>query len=218
MMRVKDVMSRELVTIGPETTVEEAIQIATDNAVSGLPVVDEQDRLLGIVTEFSFLQSVVEPSVLFSPVGEVMTRDFQVIPERMPLRRCMTCGAALLPFALLGAALVDSLPGLLAAWALAGAGMSLVQTPAGRVVEASCNKADRSAFFSAQFSLTHGAWLVAYPTAGGVGAWLGLGAAFAVTAIAASRSSPRSSRSRRLARTTSTTACGRGSPRSRCSP
>jgi MFS family permease len=103
--------------------------------------------------------------------------------RRVSLRSSMLAGAALLPVALVGGALAGDLTGLMGAWLLAGLGMSLVQTPAGRVIEASCNAADRPAFFSAHFSLSHAAWLIAYPIAGWIGAYAGLGVAFAVMAV-----------------------------------
>ncbi len=104
---------------------------------------------------------------------------------RVSLRSNMLCGAALLPFALGTGSLAGSMTGLIAAWLLAGAAMALVQTAAGRVIDASCNPTDRSAFFSAHFSLSHAAWLVAYPLAGWTGAIAGMSAAFAVTASGA---------------------------------
>ena len=103
----------------------------------------------------------------------------------LSLRACVAGGALLLPLAIGAAALAPTLPALLLGWALAGAGMSLVQTPAGRVLEASCNPADRAAYFAAHFSLSHAAWLVGYPLAGLVGARLGLDAAFVVAAVGA---------------------------------
>lgn len=102
------------------------------------------------------------------------------ILRKVSLRTNMLVGAALLPIALVAGALADDLLGLMAAWLLAGTGMSLVQTGAGRVIEASCNASDRPAFFSAHFSLSHAAWLLAYPLAGWIGAAAGFGAAFAV--------------------------------------
>ena len=105
--------------------------------------------------------------------------------RRISLRSNMFGGAALLPFALLAGAFAGGQTGLMAAWLVVGVGMSLVQTATGRVVEASCSPADRSALFSAHFSLSHAAWLVAYPLAGWIGAAAGLGAAFAVTSVSA---------------------------------
>jgi len=73
------------------------------------------------------------------------------------------------------AADVPSLGALIPLWFLVGFGWSLVQTPAGRVLNRSSEPADRSAYFSAQFALSHACWLIAYPVAGFLGAALGIG-------------------------------------------
>lgn len=50
MTAARDIMTRDVVTIPPETSVEEAAEIMSEHEISGLPVV-ENDKLLGIVTE-----------------------------------------------------------------------------------------------------------------------------------------------------------------------
>jgi len=57
-MRAKDVMSVEVVTVGPDDSVEHAAGLMLEHRVSGLPVVDEKDALLGIVTEGDLLHRV----------------------------------------------------------------------------------------------------------------------------------------------------------------
>jgi predicted MFS family arabinose efflux permease len=94
------------------------------------------------------------------------------------VRTQMLYGSALLPVGLVLAAFASGLSALLLAWIVIGSGMSLVQTAAGRVIEASCNAGDRPAFFSAHFSLSHAAWLFAYPLAGWVGAAAGMDLVF----------------------------------------
>jgi len=59
--------------------------------------------------------------------------------------------------------------GLALLWAIIGFASSLVLTTSGRLITRSCHKADRSAFFSANFALSHLMWLLCYPLAG----WLG---------------------------------------------
>lgn len=51
-------------------------------------------------------------------------------------------------------------------WAIIGFASSLVLTTSGRLVTRSCRKADRSAYFSANFALSHLMWLICYPLAG----------------------------------------------------
>lgn len=105
--------------------------------------------------------------------------------KRGSLRSIVLMGSALLPAALAAGSTAVRLASLMAAWLVLGAGMSLVQTAAGRIVEASCNPADRSAYFAAHFSLSHANWLVAYPLAGWTGAYFGLNTAFALASTIA---------------------------------
>ena len=43
-------MSKEVISIGPDSSVEDAAKILSDNSISGLPVVEE-GKLVGIVSE-----------------------------------------------------------------------------------------------------------------------------------------------------------------------
>ncbi len=48
-VRVVDIMSYPIISVGPETTVDEALQIMASNGLRRLPVIDE-GRLVGVVT------------------------------------------------------------------------------------------------------------------------------------------------------------------------
>jgi len=50
MLKVKDIMSRDVETLDPDTSVEEAAKILSETGISGLPVV-EDGNLVGIVSE-----------------------------------------------------------------------------------------------------------------------------------------------------------------------
>ena len=50
MLIAEEIMTKEVVTVTPDTSVEDAARIMSDNNVSGLPVV-ESGELLGIVSE-----------------------------------------------------------------------------------------------------------------------------------------------------------------------
>ncbi|MDX2142320.1 MAG: CBS domain-containing protein [Rhodospirillaceae bacterium] len=51
------VMNRNVVTITPETSIRAAARVMATNRISGLPVVDDEGRLLGIVSEIDLLRS-----------------------------------------------------------------------------------------------------------------------------------------------------------------
>ncbi len=55
-----DIMTRDVVTVRPETTVTQAAQLLLRHKFGCLPVVDEQGKLVGIVTEHDFLRLLVE--------------------------------------------------------------------------------------------------------------------------------------------------------------
>ena len=55
-MHAKDVMTKTVISVGPEDTILRAIRLMLQNKVSGLPVVDGSGRLVGMVTEGDFLR------------------------------------------------------------------------------------------------------------------------------------------------------------------
>ncbi|HXF99104.1 MAG TPA: CBS domain-containing protein [Gaiellaceae bacterium] len=61
-MRVKDVMTREVVTARPETTLKEVARLLAEHRISGMPVVDEDGKILGVVSEADILAKERGPS------------------------------------------------------------------------------------------------------------------------------------------------------------
>lgn len=51
MLTAKDVMSKEPITARPDQDVLEAARIMIENKINGLPVVDSEGRLAGIITQ-----------------------------------------------------------------------------------------------------------------------------------------------------------------------
>jgi CBS domain-containing protein len=80
-MKARDIMTRPVVRIGPGTPVREAIVLLTEHCVAALPVVGEEDAVLGVFTEADALRSGVAgegpaPDVL---VGSVMTTPAETV-------------------------------------------------------------------------------------------------------------------------------------------
>jgi CBS domain-containing protein len=107
-MKAIDVMTRRVVSVTPQTPVLTAIRLMLQNRISGLPVVDASDNIVGVVTEGDFLRRAESGTerrrsrwleLLLGPgrlaeeyadthgrkVGEVMTPDPQTIAEDTPL-------------------------------------------------------------------------------------------------------------------------------------
>ena len=55
-MQAKDVMTSWVATIGPQATVREAAKLMAERRISAVPVVDDKDRLVGIVSEGDLLR------------------------------------------------------------------------------------------------------------------------------------------------------------------
>jgi CBS domain-containing protein len=58
-LTVERVMSRNIVTLKPDDTIFDAAQLMLDHKVSGLPVLDDHDRLVGILTESDIFKMLV---------------------------------------------------------------------------------------------------------------------------------------------------------------
>src|ERR1700732_3264587 len=54
-MRALDVMTRTVITANPETPRREAARVFAEDHISGAPVVDDEGRLLGMITEGDLL-------------------------------------------------------------------------------------------------------------------------------------------------------------------
>ncbi len=55
-MRAHQIMTRQVITVGPETSIAEAAETMLQYHVSGLPVVDTAGKLVGIVSEGDFIR------------------------------------------------------------------------------------------------------------------------------------------------------------------
>ena len=55
-MRVKDVMTKKVVSVSPQATVAEALDTMTRSNLSGLPIIDAAGALVGVVSEADFLR------------------------------------------------------------------------------------------------------------------------------------------------------------------
>ncbi|RDI51386.1 CBS domain-containing protein [Microvirga subterranea] len=51
MLTAADVMTRAVVTVRPKTSIHEIAKLLCDHHISGVPVVDDEEQLLGIVSE-----------------------------------------------------------------------------------------------------------------------------------------------------------------------
>jgi len=60
-MKAKEIMNKDVITIRKDSTIEEIAKLLTDNKISGVPVVDEESHIIGMVTQKDLLYKDVEP-------------------------------------------------------------------------------------------------------------------------------------------------------------
>ena len=53
MLTAKDIMTKDVITVTPETSIEDLSALLVEHAISGVPVVDRSGALYGIITETS---------------------------------------------------------------------------------------------------------------------------------------------------------------------
>jgi acetoin utilization protein AcuB len=95
-MFVKDRMTQNPVTVTPETSVSEALNLMRQHKVRRMPVVDKQGHLAGIVAEKDLLYASPSPATSLNvyeigyllsklKVKEIMAKDVVTVTENVPL-------------------------------------------------------------------------------------------------------------------------------------
>lgn len=105
-MRIEEIMTPDVITVGPETAIHRAARLMVDHGVSGLPVVDERGAVVGIVSEGDLIIRqkgreqrswwklfFEDPEALArayqkktgTTVGDVMTREVISVSPRRPI-------------------------------------------------------------------------------------------------------------------------------------
>lgn len=74
-IKVSDFMTKKVVSVSPEMFLSEAAQILSQNSFNGVPVVDDKNKLLGILTEYDLIQ---RGSSLHIPTFLKLIKEFEV--------------------------------------------------------------------------------------------------------------------------------------------
>ena len=72
-LKVKDYMTKDLITFKPKQSVEEVVETLIEHKISGGPVVNENNELIGIISEGDCIKQISESRYYNSP-----TQDSQV--------------------------------------------------------------------------------------------------------------------------------------------
>ncbi len=75
-MKVKDLMTSKVITVRPNATIEQVADILHQYHFTGVPVVDDQTRLLGVIMERDFITA---DSKLYLPTYVKMLKDLDFV-------------------------------------------------------------------------------------------------------------------------------------------
>ncbi len=80
-LKVSDYMTREVITLSPENTVDEGISLIRSTGHDGFPIIDHSRRVIGYISARDLLRQDPETSI-----RNVMIRELYVAREYMDLR------------------------------------------------------------------------------------------------------------------------------------
>jgi len=91
MFEAKTVMTKGVIAATPDTSITDAIRMLVKHSVSGLPVVDAENNLVGILTEKDALSLLTHPDEHKPNVADYMTHDVIQFDENESLINICNC-------------------------------------------------------------------------------------------------------------------------------
>lgn len=87
MLTAAEIMTEALVTVLPTDSIETAIERLLEHEISGMPVVLEDGRPVGVITEFALLAMIYDHQVKDQTVAEHMTQELITVEVDDPVSR-----------------------------------------------------------------------------------------------------------------------------------
>ncbi len=100
MLKVKDIMSRDLITVSPETGIVQAARLLLENRINGLPVTDETGKLVGILCQSDLIaqqKKLPVPSFFTFLDGLISTSSVKQIEKQVQKIAASTVAEAMTP-------------------------------------------------------------------------------------------------------------------------
>jgi predicted transcriptional regulator len=90
-MTIRVIMNQNLLVVTRAMSLTKATKLLIDNHITGLPVVDEQRNILGVVTEMDLIQVIANPHLHWRTVGDIMTPNPVTVNVEEPLHAVFDC-------------------------------------------------------------------------------------------------------------------------------
>lgn len=91
MNEIEAIMTTDVITVNRQTPVYDAVEILLDNDVTGLPVVDDDMTLAGIITEKDMLKLLSAPVDESATVADFMTDNVVTFEKEVDLIAVCEC-------------------------------------------------------------------------------------------------------------------------------
>lgn len=73
---VEKYMASDLITFTLEQDIQEVINVMIENEISGAPVMDDHDKLVGIITEKDCLKAIIDVAYHNQPLSKSKVKDY----------------------------------------------------------------------------------------------------------------------------------------------
>ncbi len=90
MLQARNIMVQNVVVVHQDTPLLEVMRILVEKQISGLPVVDKEEKLIGVITEKDLLRLLVSDVITsHEVVGDYMSLDVQFFsPDESVINIC----------------------------------------------------------------------------------------------------------------------------------
>lgn len=87
MLTARAIMTEDIVTINPESSIKDAIELMLIQRISGLPVCNNDGHLVGVITEYALLAIAYDQKIQCDTVAKHMTTDVLTIDIDDPINK-----------------------------------------------------------------------------------------------------------------------------------
>ncbi len=87
MLTARAIMTEDIVTINPESSIKDAIELMLMQRISGLPVCDNDGHLVGVITEYALLAIAYDHKIQCDTVAQHMTTEVLSIDIDDPISK-----------------------------------------------------------------------------------------------------------------------------------
>ena len=100
MLKVKDIMTKEIISVSPETEIASAAKILLEKRINGMPVIDAFGRLVGIICQSDLVaqqKGIPIPSVFTLLESYIPLTSMKRLDKEMEKIAALTVKAAMTP-------------------------------------------------------------------------------------------------------------------------